>query len=245
MTFFAQPEAAKRYARYRPKVHSVIASWLLDAGTPATFDRALDIACGTGDSCQPLTEFCQEVIGIDQSDAMLAKAREKSLTVYPLPYQQAHTLGAFDLITTCMAFHWFDRAEAIASYKKASRPGACWLIYNFSFGGSATDEVFNHWFTTDYLQQYPTPPRQAPLSGVINDPEVELLSKEQGQLPLTLSQVELIGYLTTQSNIEAQVQNGQDYETIEALLNRQLSELALNNHYLYNFQYEIYRYNTL
>ncbi|EAR09991.1 class I SAM-dependent methyltransferase [Reinekea blandensis] len=241
MTYFSTDQAAVRYARFRPKVHDVVREWLagfIDLPVP----RALDVACGTGDSTQALIPIVDDVIGIDQSNDMLAQARAQNLTVHCLPYQQASSLGRFQLITTCMAFHWFDRDEAIEAYKQASEPGALWLNYNFAFAGSEHCEAFNRWFEQTYLTMFPTPKRNPPMAAIDQDAELEKLSEGEGELPIRLSRDALVGYLTTQSNIEAAVVAGQTYEQIESTLHQAFAEMPMDEHFRYRFHYELYRY---
>lgn len=153
MSYFTLQEAAKRYDAYRPKVHGIIETWLSNAGLNTQFNQALDVACGTGDSTLPLQNISNTVLGIDLSQSMLSMANEKGLSVKQIGYEQAHEVGSFDLITTCMAFHWFDFNEALNAYKSASANNAVWLIYNFTFGGSETCEDFNDWFVSTYLKK--------------------------------------------------------------------------------------------
>lgn len=240
MSFFSTQAAARRYAQYRPKVHAIVRDWL-GAHAALPVGRALDVACGTGDSTQALLPLATEVVGIDQSSDMLAQAKAKQLDVHCLPYQQASTLGRFHLITTAMAFHWFDRNEAIRAYKNASEPGALWLNYNFAFGGSAHSDEFNRWFSTTYLQTYPSPKRNAVMSSIRDDRQLESVATWEGSLPIRMTQDALVGYLTTQSNIEAAVAKGTSYEDIERTLHRALSAMNIGEAYLYNYQYEIYR----
>ena len=236
MTYFSTAQAAARYAQFRPKVHDIVRDWL--AGfTDLPVPRALDIACGTGDSTQALIPIADEVIGIDQSNDMLALARARNLTVHCLPYQQAATLGRFQLLTTCMAFHWFDRDEAIQAYKQASEPGALWLNYNFAFAGSEHNVPFNQWFEQTYLTMFPTPKRHPQMAAIDQDPELTKLSEGEGLLPIHLNRDALVGYLTTQSNIEAAVAAGQTYEQVERILHQAFAEMPLDEDYRYRFRY--------
>ena len=78
-SFFSINEAAHRYDKHRPRVHSQIFKWLADSGIELNFNRSIDIACGTGHSTIPLTKISKETIGIDTSAEMLEKAAEKGL----------------------------------------------------------------------------------------------------------------------------------------------------------------------
>jgi len=96
-------QAAARYDKYRPKVHGVIKEWLRNAGCKDDFSSAVDIACGTGDSTLPLLELSNNVKAIDISKSMLKYASDKGIDSFQLPYQNAHQLGKFSLITTSVA----------------------------------------------------------------------------------------------------------------------------------------------
>ncbi|MBU2863348.1 class I SAM-dependent methyltransferase [Reinekea forsetii] len=242
MEYFTLDEAAIRYDFYRPKVHGIVKDWLIQAGVELKFENVVDIACGTGDSTVPLLEFGKNVVGIDQSKSMLKKAKEKGLTVKQAGFEEAYQLGPFDLISTCMAFHWFDFNDALAAYKKASSSNAIWLIYNFTFGGSAQSNEFNEWYVGEYMRDYPSPPRNKQIANFDGVEGLQLLSKSNGVVPIVLSRNELVKYLTTQSNIEAKVKSGLSYAQIESDLEQQLNRFELDTEFRYNFTYDIYQY---
>jgi predicted TPR repeat methyltransferase len=47
--------------------------------TPLAFGRALDLGCGTGLAGEVFHPLCQEIVGVDLSEAMLAQARRKGI----------------------------------------------------------------------------------------------------------------------------------------------------------------------
>ena len=104
--------------------------WLAECLGRRHFRNAIDIACGTGDSTLPLLRIAEDVIGIDSSEAMLRYAKHKGLTVKRASYEDLTENGEYDLVSTCMAFHWFDRTKAIETYKQISAREAIWIIYN-------------------------------------------------------------------------------------------------------------------
>jgi len=225
MAYFSLIEAADRYDKYRPKVHNIIIDWLTESGIELDFDRSVDVACGTGESTIPLTKISKETIGIDTSKEMLAKAQEKGLSIENISYETLHELGKFDLISTCMAFHWFNEHRAIKSYKLASNNGAIWLVYNFVFKGNIDSENFNNWFYEQYLKEYPSPKRGVHFATVdVRDLSIERISSNEGYIPISLTKRGLIKYLTTQSNVEHAVIQGTPYKQIEKNIISQLSK---------------------
>ena len=102
---------------------------LLDPLPPAV---VLDAACGTGRYSQYLAERGHQVIGVDRSPAMLAKAREKlpesefregDLEALPLPS------GSVDLAVCALALvHLPEVGRAVAELARVVRPGGQVII---------------------------------------------------------------------------------------------------------------------
>jgi SAM-dependent methyltransferase len=241
--YFTEADAGERYASYRPKVHHVALQWLEQVIPGKRFQRAIDVACGTGDSTVPLKQVADQVVGIDSSDEMINAARQRGLNVHRADYTDLASYGHFDLISTCMAFHWFDAESAISSYKSASKQGAVWLIYNFAFGGHSTSDEFNQWFLQDYLKKYPSPPRgRSSNVSTDADPNLQLLAKDKGWLPVEFSKDGLFGYFSTQSNIEHQLREGITLEELREPIMRQLAKVDTSGSFKYVYTYEILRY---
>jgi SAM-dependent methyltransferase len=240
--FFSLQEAARRYDQFRPKTHNVVVDWLADCFGTRRWKRGIDIACGTGDSTVPLLQICDRVIGIDSSPEMLRFAESKGLTTRVASYDELDEEGTYDLISTCMAFHWFDPAKALAVYKRISSPGATWIIYNFAFGGHESSDEVNGWFREYYLKTYPSPPRnRSALVIPDDDAQIELLKQQKGVIPIEFTPESLVGYLSTQSNIEAAVKDGGSYDAIcDDLLNR-IGALDISGHFRYRYTYGIYQ----
>jgi len=241
--YFTDTGAGERYAAYRPKVHDVVCRWLDEHVPQRRFDRAVDVACGTGDSMFPLLKICDDVVGVDSSEEMLAIAKQRGLNVINADYAALPELGRFDLISTSMAFHWFDAAKAFLAYKAASAPGAIWIIYKFYFAGHSSSESFNKWFQDWYLNHYPTPPRRkAPQRMPNQDPDIRTLATEIGWLPISFTAESLAGYFSTQSNIEQAVREGQSLSAIQNELLRQLTAIDLSGDFKYAYDYSILEY---
>jgi len=243
--YFTAQDAGTRYDLYRPKVHDVVLQWLEAAYPGKRYQRGLDVACGTGDSLQPLIKVCDEVIGIDTSDEMLAVAQNKNLPVKKDSYCNIGQFGTYNLISTCMAFHWFNYDLAVNAYKAASVKGTVWLIYNFSFGGHETSRVFNAWFNDSYLKEYPSPPRgKSTLVRPIQNEYLKLVQKEHGWIPVQFNRDSLVGYLSTQSNIEHAVESGGSLSEVLGVLLDEVSKIDIDGNFKYRYSYEIYEYTA-
>ncbi|NOK58249.1 MAG: class I SAM-dependent methyltransferase [Chloroflexi bacterium AL-W] len=240
---FTTSDVGKRYDQFRPKVHHVVQRWLQAGCGQRRYRRAIDVACGTGDSSLPLIDLADELVCVDSSTEMLTVARRKGLMTHQMDYSNIGNLGKFDLISTCMAFHWFDGETAINAYKNASNPGAVWLIYNFAFAGHASSAAFNAWLKNDYLATYPSPPRNK-TSNVAprDDTHIKLIKSDSGLIPIQFTKETLVGYLTTQSNIEHTVQHSGDYEQIQNDLLESLGKINITGSFKYTYTYEILQY---
>ncbi len=124
-------ELADVYDRYRigyaAELYDAIFSYGLRPG-----DRVIDIASGTGLVAAELTAHGCAVVGVDISQAMCAKARERvpnaSFVVgkaEALPYPDA----VFDAATCAQSFHWFDQSRALAEVTRVVRPGGTVAIW--------------------------------------------------------------------------------------------------------------------
>lgn len=238
MNHFLSTETAARYHRFRPKIHGVIVDWVASATSGRRFRRALDVACGTGDSTVPLLRLADQVIGIDTSESMLAFARQHGLDVQLAPYD-AIPGGEYDLISVAMAFHWFDRDEAVRSFSEAACDDTVWLIYNFAFVGHPTDRSFNDWLRNWYGKNYPSPPRRSGIFEVLaSDANLTELARGQGQFEVALGRGDLIGYFTTHSNVEAVVQYGKSYADAEQEIASTLP-IVSSDSYVFAYSYTI------
>ena len=84
MQYFRLEEAARRYAVFRPKVHDIVLDWLSDCRADGPFHKAIDIACGTGDSTVPLARIANEVVGIDSSRCSIGLSQKSGIFEMPI-----------------------------------------------------------------------------------------------------------------------------------------------------------------
>lgn len=151
MNYFDSKTAAERYHHSRPAVHQELLEVIVDhyqLEVPVAL--ALDVACGTGLSTLPLTEYAEQVVGMDVSPDMLAQAKAHSR----ITYQQgrAEELSGFteqsvDLITLSSGFHWLEAA------RRVRRPGGYIVLYNNAFKGQVAEPInpaFRKWILDTY-----------------------------------------------------------------------------------------------
>jgi trans-aconitate methyltransferase len=104
-------------------------------------ERILDLGCGTGDLSKQIQEHGAEVIGIDASPEMIAKAKGK----YPdVDFSVADAMSfhfdePFDAVFTNATLHWIKNADAvIRNAYNSLKPGGRFVG---EFGGKGNMQV--------------------------------------------------------------------------------------------------------
>ncbi len=223
MNFFAHATAAERYAAARPYFHPKAVQVLLEVTKQTRFSSALDVACGTGMGTRALLEVCDAVTGCDLSPEMLAHARatvphatflEAPAEALPLPD------SSVALVTTFLAFHWFDQARFLMEAKRVLEPGGWLMVCNHYFIAEMQGQPdFKTWADAFY-PNYPRPNRN-PSKLEASDAErfgftVHVETSFDDAYAMTAAEFAL--YVSTQSNIIAKVEHGE--ERLEAVLER-------------------------
>ena len=216
MSFFTGLSEAERYARSRPYFHQIAierAKERLDIEGPLPL--ALDIACGTGQSAAALLPLANQVVGIDSSKSMLSHATTKPQIRYAQAHAEALPFASesFPLVTTALAFHWFERQKFLAEAWRVLRPRGSLVIYNNSFRATMKENpLFREWGIQSYLKRFPTPPRDRKPLAVEEAREMGFSFIEQDQFDneVRFAPEELVAYLTTQTNVVAALDEGRE-----------------------------------
>ena len=217
--YFAPKTAAERYAKGRPRFHSVVIERVKKFFTLENpLKLALDVGCGTGLSSVALKRISEKVVGIDVSVEMLNRTQKTGGIEYLQASAENLPFGAgeFDLITISQAIHWIDKEKFFAEADRVLKPDALIAAYDNYFQGQMLDNpAFNDWYKNDFLENYPIPPRgkRKFAEASENTDEFVLKHQEFNENTLELSAEELIDYLLTISNVIARVENGD--QTIE------------------------------
>lgn len=227
--YFAHATAAQRYAAARPYFHPLVTQRFRDLAGVEHVNRALDIACGTGQSTVALLDLADEIVGTDVSAEMLAQASPHSR----IQYRQADAhalpddLGTFDLATIALGFHWLDRPRFLRSLIPRLRQGAWFLRYNDSCTGAMpVNPAFGEWFWKTYIPRYPSPPRnltpfttdEAASYGLAERHTVKFFHEVQ------FTRTQMAEYLLTQTNTIAAIEQGS--QTLEEVRGWLLDALA-------------------
>jgi ubiquinone/menaquinone biosynthesis C-methylase UbiE len=231
MNYFAPKQAAERYARGRPDVHSrsvdqVRTLLQLDK----KLDRVLDIACGTGLSTRALLTIGERVYGTDISEEMLAFAPCKDIIRYYVSAAELQPFDDhfFDLITVSSGIHWFDIDRFLCEACRLLKSRG-WLVLYENYFDAALEGVpgFKEWFTNVHLARFPTPPRNNRYdwsNGNLHRMGLHFIEELRSTYAIPVTKQQLALYLTTQSNVIAKVDGGElGYDQVLVWLEEELT----------------------
>jgi len=123
---------ARHYAAFRPPLHRLILDRVI---RPAeSFHVGLDVGCGTGYSTVALTKYCDRVVGLDSSQAMLDAAQRHPRITYfhgsgdtlsQLPVQ------VFDVVTFAGSLFYAKTDTLRKELVRVCPSGGMILVYDF------------------------------------------------------------------------------------------------------------------
>jgi ubiquinone/menaquinone biosynthesis C-methylase UbiE len=212
MNHFDHNSAAQRYALarpyFQPQVIEIIRTHLCLAHK---VPKALDVACGTGHSTQALLEIAEQVMGTDLSNAMLTQVNDlKDIYFQQAPAEQLpFANNEFDIVTVCMAYHWFDQPKFLAEAKRVLKDRGTLVVYNSHFPGIMEGNDTFQKASNEYYASFPPPKRSAkhPI-----DIEAQAAGFTGTSLPFSYKVMwnlnELTQYFCTQSSVIDQVEQG-------------------------------------
>lgn len=216
MNYFHSETAAARYAAGRPDFHANTIDQIRKfLGITGKWDKALDVACGTGLSTKALLAIANEVYGTDISAEMIKHAPEPGRIQYSLApaENQPFENEMFDLITVSSGLHWFNIDAFLTEANRLLKPGGRLVIYeNYFTGEMDGNDEFKEWLRETYLQRFPSPPRNKHYDWSaenLRSKNFSIQMPENFKNPVSFSKRQMINYFTTQSNIIAVVERGE------------------------------------
>ncbi len=138
---FVEQEEAKRYNRYRPVYHHLLAE-KLSQFFGKKISKTLDVACGTGHSTKALAEISDSIIGGDLSEAMLSEARKNSNIQFVLGNAEELPFADndFDYLNISMAFQWLNQPLFMKEAKRVLKDQGVLGIDCYGFTGKMIGE---------------------------------------------------------------------------------------------------------
>ena len=92
----------------------------------------VDIGCGTGNSTEICTDYADKVIGIDPSEDMLKKAREKENSKLTFLKGYGNNTGLesniADIVICSQAFHWMEPDSTIKEVSRILKKGGIFAV---------------------------------------------------------------------------------------------------------------------
>jgi SAM-dependent methyltransferase len=229
MNYFAPRTAAQRYAKGRPDVHSYTILQLKDfLRLDDKLERVLDIACGTGLSAKALLEIANHVYGTDISPEMLELAPDKDLIRYSVAPAEDQPFADryFDLITVSSGVHWFNIERFLAEASRLLKNRSHLVLYeNYFDAALQSDEAFKEWAANVHYKRFPSPPRKKySWSDESTRPMgLHYATEWRSTYAIPMDKLRFATYLTTQSNVIAQVEAGTTtFEEVDAWLDHEL-----------------------
>jgi ubiquinone/menaquinone biosynthesis C-methylase UbiE len=129
-------------------------AWMLEDLPLSPDAHALDIATGTGEFARALAPHVATVIGLDATDAMLAKGRDfvaqtglenvefRKGVAEDLPFED----GAFDLVSSRYAFHHFaDPKPVISEMVRVCKTGGHIIIVDIVVPDASNGAAYNYY----------------------------------------------------------------------------------------------------
>lgn len=225
MNYFAYSDVGERYAQARPYLHPEVMVRL--APFVGRVARALDVGAGTGMSSVALLDLAATVVALDPSPEMLAAAVKRPGIAYVQGEAERLPIlsGTMPLVTVGLAYHWLDGPRFLGEASRVLAPFGRLVVYNTWFAGRMdADASFASWWTDRYLARYPRPARRSRQveEGDAGRAELVLAHHQTFETPVTFAPADLIGYLSTHSNVIAALAKGEPLEAVHDWLESSL-----------------------
>ncbi|CAG8439533.1 1333_t:CDS:2 [Ambispora leptoticha] len=165
MATFSQSDFnSKNYGSCRPTYKTILFEKIYNyhRDHKCEFTTALDIATGTGQVAEPLSNVFHKVYATDPSQTMLNSATKKSNIEYSIA--SAENLSNFandsiDLITIAQALHWVNVEKFFAEAYRVLKPNGTLAIWGYVYiiirGYPKATQMIEEWGTSkDKLATY-------------------------------------------------------------------------------------------
>lgn len=142
--------AAAYDVRYRNYDYSEIKEALTAFLGDAPLDAVLEVGCGTGFWLETLAGKARQIVGVDRSEGMLARAKEKGSALVRARAEQLPCRDAsFDRVVCINALHHFDdRHQFFSECRRILRPGGG--VFNVGLDPHAARDF---WWIYDYFPE--------------------------------------------------------------------------------------------
>lgn len=135
---FADGVFSEGYDRHRPAPPKALLDLLCLEAQVDSPGLVVDLGSGTGLSTRVWGERAEQVVGIEPSDAMRARAEEATVAAN-VRYVEAfaHATGlsdsSADVVTCSQSFHWMEPEPTLAEVARIVRPGGVFAAYDYAW----------------------------------------------------------------------------------------------------------------
>ena len=133
---------AAHYSAYRPPLHSAILTRALHQSRAR--ETGLDIGCGTGYSARELANFCNFVVGLEPSEAMLGQAgKHAKVKFVNAPGEKIPLVPcSVDVVTLAGSLNYIERNSLVNELARICRADAEIIVYDFEVNLNKFEQYF-------------------------------------------------------------------------------------------------------
>ncbi|HKK77839.1 MAG TPA: class I SAM-dependent methyltransferase [Saprospiraceae bacterium] len=229
---------AYHYAAYRPALHESILRKTLGN---QRWIRGLDIGCGTGHSALALTQFCESVMAVDPSKAMLAQSIPHPQVGYQYfdGCRLAFPDGYFELITFAGSWYYAQSQGLLDEVLRVGKGQTRIVLYDFDIQlGSIIDGLL----PKGYAKSSCGYDHQADFDGFIQS-QLRVTQTKQSQLSLTIAHPGMAHLLLSVKDTYAALAAAYGQVDLHQKITQQLGQQSskILNHVKANTYAKIYR----
>jgi SAM-dependent methyltransferase len=135
---YSRPEFSGGYDANRPSPPAALLDVLCLEAQVERPGLVVDLGSGTGLSTRAWADRADEVVGVEASAEMRARA-EQETTAPNVRYVQAYAqetglpAGEADLVTCSQSFHWMEPEPTLAEVARILRPGGVFAAYDYDW----------------------------------------------------------------------------------------------------------------
>ncbi|MFS4449073.1 class I SAM-dependent methyltransferase [Maribacter sp. 2307UL18-2] len=229
---------AGHYAAFRPSLHAPILERCIEEGE--RFGTGLDVGCGTGRSTIALADYCDSVIGIDPSSAMLDTAIQNPKIKYLNAILEESDLGSdsYDIITFAGVLFYSKSQDLYNEVVRLSKKGAPVIVYDFEVVLKAFDTILDLGNTENVGPPYD---HAVNFAGLL-DGRLDLKIEEKEVVDLSVSSSELAHLILAEESsyrkLASRFGSDEVFESVQRILDTASMGTAL--HVQANIFYSIY-----
>lgn len=209
---------ARHYAAFRPSLHAPILAKCI--GTEQHFGTGLDIGCGTGRSTITLADYCDSVVGIDPSTAMLDNAIQDPKIRYRNGILEDSNMDSdsVDVVTFAGVLFYSKSQDLYTEVVRISKRGAPIIVYDFEVALKAFDTILDLGKTESVGPEYD---HEINFSGLL-DGRLNLKIKRKEEVELSVSSTELTHLILAEESaygkLAARFGTGEVFESVQHIL---------------------------